>query len=281
MKLTLFMPTKNRAKYFARALEAMIHEKHCGWRDIEIVICDGGSTDETVDIIRSNEKWIDKWVSESDRGVSEAVRRGLNLATGDFIWATGDDDIIVAGASEKMMSYLERNPDIDVLFGTNCLFYEEPDGSKVESSWVRPFVRGRVTRRHLCQLHVHAFLIPEIGIYRRKALLDVGGFDDNYHYTAYWDNFFKLEKSGYKMWGINEHVVDTYQTVLSDTRSALGTKKFRDECWRMMRANAGLGWAIWQHCRGDFTVRTWLRKALGYLSSITGIRRRHLKPWGK
>jgi glycosyltransferase involved in cell wall biosynthesis len=277
MKLTLLMTTKNRARYFERALASMIREKREGWADIEIVISDGGSTDGTVDIIEQNEHFIDAWVSKPDRGVAEGVNRALALAKGDFIWAVGDDDVLVPGASVKMMEYLQQHPDIDVLFGRNKVFFDEEDGSSREIQWKGPWSAGQVTRKSICQLNIKAYLIPEVGFYRRAAMLSVGGYDERYHYTAFWDNLFKLQRAGFKMVAIPELVLETHQTPLSDTRSAMASPRFRKERRRMLMANAGLYWVFWQWCRGDISVRNVATKLSRELGQKTGIHPRKIR----
>lgn len=277
MKLALLMTTKNRARYFERALASMIREKREGWRDIEIVISDGGSTDGTVDIIRQNEGAIGAWISKPDRGVAEGVNRALALAKADFIWPIGDDDVLVPGASVKVMEYLEKHPDIDVLFGRNKIFFDEEDGSSREIHWNCPWSNGVLGLRNIKELLVNDFVIPEVGFYRRTAMLAVGGYDEEYHYSAFWDNLFKLVRAGYKMVAIPELVLETHQTPLSDTRSAMTSPRFWKERRRMLMANAGPYWVFWHWCKGDISLANIVSKLSRELGQKTGIHPRKLR----
>jgi glycosyltransferase involved in cell wall biosynthesis len=256
MKLSLVITTKNRARYFERALAALVREKRQGYSNIEIVVTDAGSTDGTVDVIRKNEADIDAWISRRDTGVSEGINRAFGLATGDVIWPTGDDDIVVPGSSIKMMAYLKDHPDLDVLFGHNKLFVESADGMIRESTWPVPYTVGEITKRTICRFIHGDFLVPETGFFRKRAVDLVGGYDTALHYFAFWDFFFRLEAAGARMRAIPEVVVHRHATPLSDTTLGIGSPRWRREYDAVAYRHGGLYWVLWHRCGGQITVRT-------------------------
>jgi glycosyltransferase involved in cell wall biosynthesis len=80
---------------------------------IEYIIVDGGSTDNTLDIIKKYETKIDQWISEPDDGIADAMNKGGNLATGDYIlFLHSDDYILDSTALERASSFLHRRLDL-------------------------------------------------------------------------------------------------------------------------------------------------------------------------
>jgi glycosyltransferase involved in cell wall biosynthesis len=83
------------------------------WRNLEYVIVDGGSTDGTLDIIRKYEAQITRWVSEPDKGLYDAMNKGLSMATGEYVWFINSGDRIFApDTMEKMIGSRDTYPDI-------------------------------------------------------------------------------------------------------------------------------------------------------------------------
>jgi glycosyltransferase involved in cell wall biosynthesis len=91
---------------------------------------DGGSTDETVDILEKYDPWIDEWVSEPDDGQADAIQKGLEEATGDIEAYLNSDDVLLPGALEEVASMLLQNP--DAAWGTGDAVYFSDDVSSPE-----------------------------------------------------------------------------------------------------------------------------------------------------
>src|ERR1041384_4730057 len=96
LKISVVTATLNRREFLPRCIEGVARQSH---PDKEHVIIDGGSTDGTVEFLKSvAEKYPHiKWISEKDNGVSSALNKGLALASGDIIGVNGDDDFYKPG----------------------------------------------------------------------------------------------------------------------------------------------------------------------------------------
>lgn len=111
-RITFFLATKNRAKFLSIALKKI--QKLKSPRD-ELIIIDGGSTDNTNKVIQKFKNIIDVFVSESDMSESHASNKAVLLATGKYIKLLTDDDEFYKDAIDNAYLVMEKNPDVDVL----------------------------------------------------------------------------------------------------------------------------------------------------------------------
>lgn len=81
--------------------------------DVEFIIIDGGSSDRTVEIIMENNKHIDYWISEPDKGIYDAWNKGLNAGTGKWVMFLGADDQLNTEAIEKYTEFICKVPNIE------------------------------------------------------------------------------------------------------------------------------------------------------------------------
>ena len=90
LKLTIVTPSFNQGRFLEETILSVLNQ---GYQPLEYMIIDGGSTDESVEIIKRYEDKIDYWVSEKDRGQVHALNKGLERATGDVFAFINSDDI--------------------------------------------------------------------------------------------------------------------------------------------------------------------------------------------
>lgn len=91
-KISIITPCFNAAKYLEQTILSILDQ---GYENLEYIIIDGGSTDSTVEIIKKYETQLSHWVSEPDKGQSDAINKGIQVATGDiFNWINADDYLL-------------------------------------------------------------------------------------------------------------------------------------------------------------------------------------------
>jgi len=115
----------NGEKHIEGTIRSVIHQTY---DDFEYVIVDGGSTDQTMGIVRKYEDRIDRWISEKDEGIYDAMNKGVRLSKGKWIYFLGSDDFFRdEKVLERVKGYLKDN--LAVVFGR----IEYEDGKKVVS----------------------------------------------------------------------------------------------------------------------------------------------------
>ena len=137
MKISIVTPTLNRADYLSECIESVVNQKYDA---VEHVIVDGGSTDGTIELLRSmTAKYGDRirWSSQPDRGISHAVNRGFQMATGDVIGWIGSDDKLADGSLAKVAQCFLENPPALWLYGS--FFILDGQGKFMRMKKAEPF----------------------------------------------------------------------------------------------------------------------------------------------
>lgn len=105
----------NSEKYIEQTIKSVLDQSY---KNIEYIIIDGGSSDQTVKIIKKYNNKIDYWVSEKDSGLWNAMNKGINLSKGSIIGIINSDDYYYKNALQTIANYFNKNPDIDFVFGS-------------------------------------------------------------------------------------------------------------------------------------------------------------------
>lgn len=118
MKLSIVICTYNSSKTLPKTLDSVLTQSYNSY---EILIVDGLSSDNTLEIIKSYEKKFNgklRWISEKDGGVYEAMNKGIDLAKGDWIYFLGSDDIFHSKNVLKKIFQETEKSDLDVIYGS-------------------------------------------------------------------------------------------------------------------------------------------------------------------
>jgi glycosyltransferase involved in cell wall biosynthesis len=197
MKFTIITPNKNGGRFLEETLRSVISQKEPGV-DLEYIVIDGGSTDDSLGIISRYEWDISQIISEPDRGPVSAINKGLRLASGEIVAWLNADDRYHPGALKKVAHVMAAHPDIALCFGA-CRIIDE-EGREIRRGITRfkeaffPF-SSRFTIQCLNY-------ISQPAMFFRRSALEVAG-DLREDMVAAWDYDFIL-----RLWweGGAEHV---------------------------------------------------------------------------
>ena len=135
MKISLITVTYNSEKYLSQCIESVQRQTY---KNIEHIIVDGKSTDRTVSIIKNYESSISKWVSEPDKGMYDAINKGMAMATGDVIGLLNSDDMLYAeDVIENIVATFETE-NVDSIYG-DLQYVDQEVTSRVFRTWKGSF----------------------------------------------------------------------------------------------------------------------------------------------
>ncbi len=132
-QISIITPSFNQGIYLEETIRSVLLQ---GYPNLEYFIIDGGSTDDSVAIIRKYERWLAGWVSEKDSGQSEAINKGFARCSGVIFNWLCSDDLLTRGALAVVAAEFLKD-DCDVLAGACfCQYDEEPEKSEARSARV-------------------------------------------------------------------------------------------------------------------------------------------------
>lgn len=191
-KISIITPSFNQGKFIEQTIQSVLSQNY---PNLEYIIMDGGSTDETISILKKYAEKL-KWFSEKDKGQSDAINKGLKMATGDIVAWINSDDYYLPGTLQKIAKHFENNKDIKWITGDYLIIDET--GHEIHS-----FVRGyKNLVSYFSSFTALSFAnyINQPSTFWRKELLDkVGYVNESYRYCMDYDLWlrFMRESSPY------------------------------------------------------------------------------------
>jgi glycosyltransferase involved in cell wall biosynthesis len=170
--LTVVTPSYNQGRFLQETIDSVLSQGIAG---LEFIIVDGGSTDESVEVIRRHEKHLAWWVSEKDRGQSHAINKGIARATGTWLAYLNSDDVYLPGALQSLLDALRARPQAQWIAG-GVVGFGSADMPVHE--WHLPTVP-----RGMLDLLSSRFQMAQPGhVWSRTLVQQVGGFDESLRY---------------------------------------------------------------------------------------------------
>lgn len=120
-RVTVVTPSFNQGRFIEETIRSILLQ---GYPELELIVMDGGSTDETVEVLRRYNPWIAHWESRPDRGQTHAINKGLALATGEIFAYLNSDDVFAPDAVGRVVEAFRLHPGADVVYG-ECVYTDE------------------------------------------------------------------------------------------------------------------------------------------------------------
>ena len=202
MRFSIVTPNYNYGRFLKKALESVLAQADAsGAPEIEHIVIDGGSTDDSVQILERWDSFVRgtdaakesrysfQFVSEPDQGQTDAINKGLRRATGKVVAWLNADEWYEPGALSKMASAFERRPKADLIYGE--VRFVRPDGSII-----------RVKRDHRFSGFVLLWkgcYISSAATFWRRRVLDAGAYlDASYKVCMDFEYWVRLWRHGYR-----------------------------------------------------------------------------------
>ncbi len=176
--ISLVTPSLNQGNFLRATIESVLAQEVPG---LDHFVQDGGSTDGTLEILRSYEGRV-TFVSEKDRGQADAINRGLRRARGEVLGYLNSDDILRPGALAAVGEAFAAHP--EVLFVWGRAAYLDAEGRTVSPYLVREDA--------LACLADSCFVAQPAAFFRRKVWEEVGEFDETLHHTMDYDYWLRI-----------------------------------------------------------------------------------------
>ncbi len=183
MKLTIVTPSYNQGRFLEETILSVLNQRY---QPLEYIVIDGGSTDESVDVIRKYEEHLSYWVSEKDRGQVHAINKGLERATGEVFAFINSDDVYLPGAFNAAMDHFASRSDSNWVCGDTIMF-----GAGHNTTLVRSVV-PKSAAHCLCW----AYKAPQPGHFWKTEIVKQG-FQEQWNYDFDHDLYIRLLLSGH------------------------------------------------------------------------------------
>jgi glycosyltransferase involved in cell wall biosynthesis len=185
-KISVITVCFNAEKHIEQTIKSVIEQKNC---DIEYIAIDGASTDSTLNIIKQYESKITTWVSEPDKGIADAMNKGVKLAKGDYLmFLNADDYFIKTDAIAVATSYMLEEKDIYIF---DTIFLKKEGGARRHSGTFGK----RINFKGICHQGV---------LCKRSLFEEIGPFNTSFKICMDYDFFMRAYRCGATGEYINE-----------------------------------------------------------------------------
>lgn len=183
-QITVITPSYNQGHFLEETIQSVLDQKY---PNLEYIIIDGGSTDNSVEIIKKYEKYLEHWVSEKDRGQTDAIAKGLQRSSGQFLTWLNSDDTYLPGSLGVVAKVMMQEPKVDVIYGDYI----------ITDKTGRPLLRKKEIKFDFDIMLYGVNMIGQPAAFFSRSIYDrVGGLDINLNYFMDVEFWLRIANNG-------------------------------------------------------------------------------------
>jgi glycosyltransferase involved in cell wall biosynthesis len=178
-RITIVTPSYNQGQYIEETIRSVLLQNY---PNLEYLVIDGNSTDGTLQILKKYDSFI-RWISEPDKGQTDAINKGLKMATGEIMAYLNSDDLYEPNALINIAAFFGQREEIAMIYGDIIHINEK-------SGFIEFHRTGKVDiRKYL----MWDFYLPQPSVFFRKRVIDtLGYFDEKLHLAMDYDYWLKI-----------------------------------------------------------------------------------------
>lgn len=235
-RVSIVTPSYNQGRFIKETIDSVLNQSY---GNIEYLVVDGGSTDETVSILKSYGPTLG-WISEADKGQTDAINKGFARSTGEIRAYLNSDDVLLPDAVEKIVKHFNHHPDADMVYGRAALIDEQ--GESIGMYETAGYSFDRLV--HQC------FICQSAAFWRTRMAEKVGPFNDRLDYAMDYDYWLRIDRAG----GRIEHLPETLAAWrrYAETKTSSAREKVFEEIFKISYRHVGcvsITWflGLWEH----------------------------------
>lgn len=216
-KISIITPSYNQGSYLEETILSVINQ---GYPNLEYIIIDGGSTDNSVEIIKKYEKHLAYWVSEPDEGQTQAINKGFRKATGDLVAWMNSDDLYADEALNKVSKVYHKYPNSDVYSADKI--HIDKNGNELYLQRYAPYRLDTFANDKMAMCNQACF-------WKRSVFDKIGYLDEEIQFAMDYEYFIRM--------GVNKLKFKHVPQIWGKQRYYEGTKTSEEKWLRILKEN--------------------------------------------
>lgn len=205
--VSIITPSYNQGRFIRRTIDSVLKQKET-YPNIEYVVIDGGSTDDTIEILKSYGKRV-RWMSQRDNGQTDAINRGLMIAKGEIVAWLNSDDTYESNAIAEVVNFFKQNPEASFVHG-------EGNHIDVDDNFIERYPSEKCSFE---RFHSSCPICQPTAFWKKKVTNEIGLLNESWNFGMDYDYWIRISKR-YDLHFLPIH--------LGNTRVYKNTKTFND-----------------------------------------------------